>query len=335
MSKKTIVKMVVVLLVIGIIVYTIYSASLYKIKPKEFKEALQNYIFSEVNGEEYEVSIKKKNMTVTNDEDSFNVSYNLKGNPTFIYEFNVEKGMNYEDFEKYNDNLILSKLGYIAVAGVNGIKNEDSNAYFLNSYLASAFEQATQEDMFAVIDEKNSRYYEDFDGTIIYTSEFGDKAIDYVKSIYPETLNISDSDLYNTYSLTIERKDINETTCKIVSTLTVNWDSDFSKLNGYMEQQILENMDSDITKENANIVLDLKVGQKCSLVTSEGLNGYEMFGYDCFKFNEDKTELVATGAGVKNGYWYIGEESKSIYITVEENSDNSKLEEIVLNLDEN
>jgi len=96
--------------------------------------------------------------------------------------------------------------------------------------------------------------------------------------------------------------------------------------------------DENITKENADFVIDLKVGQKCKFVTSSEISGYEMSGVDCVEFNGEYTVMTATKKGVRNGCLYLGsdenEVSKSVYITVEENSDNASLEDVTINLDE-
>jgi len=195
--------------------------------------------------------------------------------------------------------------------------------------------KASFDDVFVVMDEDAEAYAED-SNNIILASEFGDKAIDYVKRVHPENLTIDDSNGYNTYTLVMERKDINDTTCKLVSTLTVNLEGDFSKLKGYTDQMILDNMDQDITKENADLAINLKVGQNCKFVGTEQISGYEFSGFDCVEFNDDYTEITATSKGVKNGRLFVGEdeEGKTIYITVEENTDNAVLEDVVINLDE-
>lgn len=56
-------------------------------------------------------------------------------------------------------------------------------------------------------------------------------------------------------------------------------------------------------------------------------------GVDCVEINDDKTELTGTKVGKKNGYLYIGEGQKTIYITVEENTNNDTLETITLKIE--
>lgn len=335
MSKKVIIGILVVVIIAAVVGYFAYSASLYKVKEADLNAALGKFVASEANEDEYKVSAQKNVMTVTTEYGDFNVNYDLKGNPTFTYEFDVQKGMKYEDYTKYNDNMTLPMLGYIAVANVQGTDVEDASAYFAMSFFEGMMSKASFDNVFVVMDEDIEAYGEDTEG-IILASEFEEKIIDYVKKVHPENLTISDSHEYNTYTLVMERKDINDTTCKLVSTLTVNLEGDFSKLKGYTDQMILDNMDQDITKENADLAINLKVGQKCKIVTNKEISGYESSGFDCVEFNDDYTEMTATSKGVKNGRLFVGEDEvgKTIYITVEENTDNAVLEDVVINLDE-
>jgi len=337
MSKKVIIGILVVVIIAAVVGYFAYSASLYKVKEADLNAALGKFVASEANEDEYKVSAQKNVMTVTTEYGDFNVNYDLKGNPTFTYEFDVQKGMSYEDYTKYNENLTLPMLGYIAVANVQGTDVEDASAYFAMSFFEGMMNNASFDNIFVVMDEDADAYGETSD-EIILASEFGDKVIDYVKKVHPENLTINDSNEYNTYSLVMERKDISDTSCKLVSTLTVNLEGDFSKINGYVEQMAIDNMDENITKENADFVIDLKVGQKCKFVTSSEISGYEMSGVDCVEFNGEYTVMTATKKGVRNGCLYLGsdenEVSKSVYITVEENSDNASLEDVTINLDE-
>ena len=93
-------------------------------------------------------------------------------------------------------------------------------------------------------------------------------------------------------------------------------------------------MKKDITKENADYPITLKVGQKCRIKTTEKITGHEIYGsgYDYKEINENTIEITATKVGKANGYIYIGETQKSFYITAEENTENKTLDTITLNI---
>lgn len=51
------------------------------------------------------------------------------------------------------------------------------------------------------------------------------------------------------------------------------------------------------------------------------------------EFNENHTEITAIEAGKITGHFYIGETTKTFYITIEENVGNAPLETLTLKLD--
>ena len=67
----------------------------------------------------------------------------------------------------------------------------------------------------------------------------------------------------------------------------------------------------------------------------EKIIGYEWSGTDCVEFNEDNSIITGINVGTKKGYLYVGSQDnkKSIYISVEENTNNDSLDAIVLNID--
>ena len=88
----------------------------------------------------------------------------------------------------------------------------------------------------------------------------------------------------------------------------------------------------DITKENADYSVTLKIGQKCRFESTDKITGHEISGsgYDYKDVNENCVEITGTSVGKANGYIYVGESKKSFYITIEKNPDNKTLEPIVL-----
>ncbi len=307
-------------------------ATFIPVTDENLTDTFEKFESSEANKDNYNISVSNNVINITIDNENYVLNYDLTDKPTFSFELPIEKGMSYEEFKKQTDNLILPMLGYIAVANIQGVEFEDASIYFLLSYLESSFNGSLDSNnSYIIIDDLNTE-----DGTIIesnnqntiYTSEFGDRVIEYVNAIYPETQNISDAKGANSYVFTVEKQDMTETSCKLVATLTVNTDADFSKLKEIVDSFIY----SDITKENADYTITLKVGQKCKIKTTEKITGHGLYNGSCVEFTNDYSEITAIEVGEAKGYLYIGEEKKSIYITVEENTGNETLETITLTI---
>lgn len=132
-------------------------------------------------------------------------------------------------------------FGYLAVADIQGVEYVDSSAYFVIAFLDSALSNMSSgNSKYIIVDDLDP----DLDVVpdpsegqeIIYTSEFGDHVMEYVNSMFEGTTTIDDSNLYDTFELSIDQQDLTDTSCTIVSTLTVNLDADFSKLVGFADQ---------------------------------------------------------------------------------------------------
>lgn len=292
--------------------------------------ALQAYASSEANSEKYNISVENNNINLVKGNEKDIVKYDLTDKPTFIYEFEIKKGMSYADFEKQKDNLILPSVGYVAVAKIQDkdIKPEDANAYLMFSYMNEVLKNPTNADGYMIVDDLNLSdgitIEKNDDPKTIYTSEFGERVMEFVTNVYKEKQTFSDVEDMNSYVLTVERLDTTDTSCRLVSTLVINKEADFSKLKGYYDK--IENgiLDKNITKENADFVTTLKVGQKCKIETNQTIDGYAIYGG--LDFNKDSKEFTATSTGVKNGYVMVGNTRKTFYITVEENSENKTYE---------
>lgn len=302
---------------------------------ENLNEALQKFVSSEANEENYNISISNNFINVIVDNENYTLSYDLTDKPTFSMELPIQKGISYEEFEKKTENLILPMLGYVAVANIQGVEIEDASVYFLFSYLGSALKGSfSSENSYIIVDDLNFSEGVTIEKTdnpkTIYTSEFGDRVIEYVNNMYKEKKSISDPEGINSYLLTIEKSDTTDTSCKLVSTLSVNNDADFSKISEYVNE-IKEPYDS-ITSENADYKITLKVGQKCKIESSEEFHGYETY-MSCVEIDTNLDEITAIKAGTTKGYIYVGDKKKTIYITVEENKGNETLETIILKLD--
>lgn len=309
---------------------------------ENLKESLQKYVSSEANDENYNITVSNNVITITVDNESFTLNYDLTDKPTFSFEIPIEKGMSYDEFNEQTENLMLPWVGYVAVANIQGVAFEDGMAYILMSYLGNAFNGSwSNENSYVIFDDTNMSEgvtidRDESDKKTIYVSEFGERVMEYVNATYKDKQTITDAENgINSYEWIIEKRDVTETSCKLVSSLTVNADADFSKIEGYAAQLGESFMDKDITKDNADYSITLKVGQKCRFKTTEKITGHGISGSGCSfeEINENCVEITGTSVGKANGYIYVGENKKTIYITVEENTNNDTLETITYNVE--
>lgn len=324
------------LIFLEVIFLNISNAVGIEVTREKLTKALQEFVTSESNDADYEIKVEQNIINITIDNENYVLKYDLTDKPTFTLEIPVKKGDSYDEFEKKTDKFYLPMLGYLAVANVQGVKFEDSKAYFLFSYIENFNGSYSSEGGYWVVDDLNMSegvtVVKNDNPKTIYTSEFGDRVMEYVNYLYKETQIATDAKEINSYTMTIEKIDITDTSCKLVSTLIVNPEADFTKINGYMEKIEGSFMNNDITKDNADYYIRLKVGQKCNVESNEKLAGYELYG-GCVEIDTDAARITAIEEGNANGYLYIGDEKKSFYIAVEKNEENNTLETITLNIE--
>ena len=165
---------------------------------KNFNDSIKNIKLN--------TSTKKIEVSTTN-YGVYYVDYNLSNNPTFKHEFLITEKMSYDEFSLTSS---LPLIGYFATLVSLGISFEDVSLYFVMSAIFSNTNSSTTE----------------------YKPENG--IIHYINAEFPKEKNIfSDFQGFNTYSYTTEKKVISQDSLKLIQTMTVNLDSDFSKLNGY------------------------------------------------------------------------------------------------------
>lgn len=337
MRTKNILMTILLFIIILIQLSTTCFATFIPVTRENLTKTFEKLVSSEENYKKYDISVSDDVINITSDNENSTLNYDLSNKPTFSNEIIIEKGISYDDYKVQEEKLFLPMLGYVAVANIQGVEFEDATSYFLLSYLESVFKGNTESDKSYVIYDDTT-----LDGAIIdvseekenviYKKEFGERVIEYVNAVYPEKQKISDAEGANSYEFTIEKLDVTETSCKLVATLVINTNADFSKIKGTMDDIEDSFTNSDITKENADYTITLKVGQKCKIETVEKITGYELYGNNCVDFSENYLEITAIEEGNTNGYLYLGEEKKTIYITVEENTGNATLETITLTI---
>lgn len=307
-----------------------------EVTEEKLKKSLKEFEkFSE--DENYKFDVSNNKIKVTTDEGSCYIDYDLKKEPTFLTKISVREGMSYQEFKKETENVLNPFLGYIAVANIQGTTIEDAAAYMATKIFNHAFSGTTSSNSYVIVDdtalsEGVTINKDPNDTKTIYVSEFGDRVMEYVNSVYESKQTIEDKDGANTFTLTIERTNITDTSCDIVSKLTVNSNGDFSKIKGSSED-IFGTLDKD--KEKSDYKITLKVGQLLKIETDKTITGYRKNGNSVTFKENSYNEIVATKKGETKVWLNIGNSEKSIYITVEENTNNAKLEPVVLKIDQN
>ena len=310
-------------------------------KPVEItEEKLKNVLkeFEKLSeGEDCKFDVSNNKIKVTTDEESYYIDYDLEKEPTFSTKISVRKGMSYQEFKKEAEGLQNPFLGYIAVANIQGTTLEDATTYIVMQAFNSAFSGTTSSNSYVIVDDtdllEGATINKDPNDTkTIYVSEFENRVMEYVNSIYESKKTIEDKNGANTFTWTIERTNITDTSCDIVSKLTVNLNGDFSKIKESSED-IFGPLDKD--KEKSDYKITLKVGQSLKIETNETITGYHKNGNSVTFKENSYNEIVATKKGETKVWLNIGNNQKSIYITVEENTNNEKLEPVVLKIDQN
>lgn len=304
------------------------------------EEKLKNSLkeFEKFNeDEDYKFDVSNNKIKVTTDEESYYIDYDLEKEPTFSTKISVKKGMSYQEFKKETESLQNLLLCYFVVANIQGTTLEDAAAYIMIKLFNTAFSDITNSNSYVIVDDTNlsegsTINKEPNDTKTIYVSEFGNRVMEYVNSTYESKQTIEDKNDANTFIWTVERMNITETSCDIVSKLTVNLNGDFSKIKGSKEA-IFGTLDKD--KEKSDYKITLKVGQSLKIETNETITEYRKNGNSVTFKENSYNEIVATKKGETKVWLNIGNSEKSIYITVEENTNNEKLEPVVLKIDQN
>ena len=306
-----------------------------KITKEQLNEKLQElkeYMNSDNDDDNSKVEsivVNDNIIEITTDKDKYEINYEIQDNKVvFSSETEIKQGMSYEEYKRNTSNIDSVLYGYFAVSNILGIKYEDSFMYYALVKLSSINGTFDTSNSYTIVTPAPGVTIVPDDKTIIST-EFGNKAMEYFNSVYKEDkYTYNDSEQYNTFECVTEKKDKVDTSCKLLETLTINTDADFSKISGASDSSF----DGGVTKDNADYVYTLKVGQKIKFETTQKYSGYSCVGTG-IELSEDKNELIATEVGTAKGNITFGNITKSFYITVEENTNNEQLEDIIIKID--
>jgi len=263
MLKKVLISFLFAIFVLVSLYTNICYAESAKVTKENLTKTFEELVLSDSNEDNMDVLVEDDVIKFTVDNETCVVNYDLTGEPTFSTEISIEKGMSYEEVVKKIENLALPMLGYAVVAKIQGVEFQDSLMYYA---LTSAEEMLNSsyatENPYVIVDDLNNNggiaIEKTDDPKTIYTSEFGDRVMEYVNAVCPEVQTESDSNQINSYTATTKRQNTTETSCKLLYTITVNTDADFSKIKGYTDE-MFENDGADDEKNNSN---DNKINSK-------------------------------------------------------------------------
>ncbi len=214
--------------------FSCYASSV-PVTKENLNSTLQQFVASDENENNYRVEVSDTTITVIAGTNRYPVKYDLTKNPTFSYTVPVKTGMSYQDFEDQTSNLILPIIGYVATANIQGVSTDDLLSYLLPLYFQYILNATSLSDVYTIVDDTVEGFQKPAttDPKVIYVSEFGNKVMDIVNAMYKNTNTelLNDSSTYNTFKLSLKKANVTNTSCDLISTLEVNLDADFSKLN--------------------------------------------------------------------------------------------------------
>lgn len=272
MKKKSLFICLLITLIFVNLYKSISYATTVNVTDENLNATFQKFVSSNANENNYKIAVSNNIVTISVDGETYNLHYNLGEKVTFSLEIPITQEMSYESFKEQEDSLILPMVGYIAVANIQGVEFKDAGAYFLMSYMENALsDSATSQNSYEIIDGTDNSYGVNTNQPEKDISEMDKNVMEYVNTTYRDKQTITDSskDGINSYEWAIERKDITDTSCKLVSTLSVNVNADYSKIKGYSDIKVdnnnnIDNIQKDDLEtkeiqENSNTISDLKV----------------------------------------------------------------------------
>ncbi len=269
--KTTILKIIIVLTIVFIMIsncYNSYTAE-NEISKEQIENALEKFESSSQNKDNYKIQMEDENIIITtSDNEKYELKYEIEQKEiSFMLELPVKNGMSYNDYKKQTNNLMLPMIGFMTVAKINEIEFIDSLAYFSLIHLNSEWNGDFSSDKSYTIIDENGNELVSGGAKRLETSEFPNRVLEYVDSIYREKESIDDSNDINSFNWSIEKEERNDS-YKLISKLTINLESDFSRLKNYAETSDYENIVK-TTENNYNITNNINNNENLTNVNTE------------------------------------------------------------------
>lgn len=215
MKGQKIIKIIIILIIILFILYSNCYAAIAQVTKESLSQELQNVI----SNDELDLGISQLNVgdntiSLTYDNQELEMQYDLSNEPTFSFSFDVQQGMTPMEYAIQNQNAGIVVVPYISIASLNNVIPKEAFLYYAMTLLESAGGI-------------------NIDSSI--NSQIDNNIIEYLKSSYGEPQIYNDSQYGNTYELTTELQDVTDTSCRVVGTMRINPNGDFSKVHEYAE----------------------------------------------------------------------------------------------------
>ena len=215
MKGQKIIKIIIILIIILFILYSNCYAAIAQVTKESLSQELQNVI----SNDELDLGISQLNVgdntiSLTYDNQELEMQYDLSNEPTFSFSFDVQQGMTSMEYAIQNQNAGIVVVPYISIASLNNVIPKEAFLYYAMTLLESAGGI-------------------NIDSSI--NSQIDNNIIEYLKSSYGEPQIYNDSQYGNTYELTTELQDVTDTSCRVVGTMRINPNGDFSKVHEYAE----------------------------------------------------------------------------------------------------
>lgn len=246
-------KLIIVLIMfifVAINLYDVCYAQVEQITEKELNDSLQNLVKEQENMKIESIKCADNIMEITSEGKKNEIKYDLtQDNKAIFYlEVPIYKGMKYTEYKEKTNNLINTSIGYFATANIKGAKYEDITEYWFARYFESINGSFSSENTYVIVDDENLEDGVTIEPTddpkTIYTSEFGDRVMEYTKFLYKDEYSYDDSKYLNSFEYYTKLEDVKEDSCIIKSQMVVNLNADFKAVGNY--------------DENGNIINDTK-----------------------------------------------------------------------------
>lgn len=213
-KKQKILKIILALIIILSAIYSSSYAAIAQVTKESLTLGFEN-LASVEDLEISQVNVGDNTISLIYNNQQLEMQYDLSSAPTFTMGIDVQQGMTSDEFLSENQNLGGILLGYIAIASLNNTDPNEAMLYYAFTSLESMGG--------ITIDSSTS-------------SQINNNIMEYVNSLYGNPQTYSDSQYGNTFQVTTELQNVTNTSCRVVSTLKVNPNGDFSKVHEYIEQ---------------------------------------------------------------------------------------------------
>ena len=209
--------------------------------------------------ESFEVEVTDDIINISSGEEKMEIKYTLTDKPSFTTEALVKNGMSYEEFEQEYNKVMYPLLGYMAVANIQGTKYEDALMYTFMNLLGTALSEGINSSEYIVYDDKEGNSIPQVSGNqkLIKQSEFDKYVMEYVNSIFKENESINDSEGINSYTWNVKQEEVTDSSCKIISTLSIDIDADFSKI-----EKLVDDLEDSFNSTTNNEIIAGTTGDK-------------------------------------------------------------------------